>query len=99
MSTTVKWMWQRSQKSAKGSSKSNINCMITIDGDVTIEDIDEALANIKDLLVDKYGQRLTHQKRELLWSSIDDLLDARLDLLSKEGKNGSSEKATDRLNS
>lgn len=73
--------------------------MITIDGDVTIEDIDEALTNIKELLVDKYGQRLTHQKRQLLWSSIDDLLDARLDLLSKEGENGSSEKAINRLNS
>ena len=54
--------------------------MIVIDGEVTVAEIDEALGNIREMLVDKYGNRVNHQKKELLLSSIDDLLDARLNL-------------------
>jgi hypothetical protein len=54
--------------------------MIVVDGDVTIAEIDEALRNIREMLVDRYGNRLSHQKKELLLSSVDDLLDARLNL-------------------
>ena len=55
--------------------------MLTINEDeITLDDIDEAIVNIKALLVDKYGNRLTYHQRELLKSSIDDLLDARLNL-------------------
>ena len=50
---------------------------------VTIEEIDEALAHLRELLQDRYGNRLTHQKRTLLLSSLDDLLDARLQLRVK----------------
>ena len=49
----------------------------------------EALRNLKEMLVDRYGNRLTHQKKELLLSSVDDLLDERLRLM-KEGKDGSN---------
>ena len=57
--------------------------MLTIEDTVTVEDIDQAIVHIKALLVDKYGNRLTHHRRELLKSSIDDLLDARLALTVK----------------
>lgn len=68
------------QKSAQGETKSKINAMIVIEGEVTVAEIDEALGNIRDMLVDRYGNRLSHQKKQLLLSSIDDLLDARLNL-------------------
>ena len=73
-------MWQRSQKDAQGETKSKINAMIVIEGEVTVAEIDEALRNIREMLVDRYGNRLSNQKKELLKSSIDDLLDARINL-------------------
>lgn len=73
-------MWQRSQKDAQSETKSKINTMIVIEGEVTVAEIDEALRNIREMLVDRYGNRLSHQKKELLLSSIDDLLDARINL-------------------
>jgi len=80
MSIIVNRMWSRSHKSGQNESKSKINTMIVVDGEVTIAEIDEALRNIREMLVDRYGNRLTHQKKELLLSSIDDLLDARNNL-------------------
>jgi hypothetical protein len=73
-------MWQRLHKSEQGETKSKISTMIVIEGEVTVAEIDEALSNIRDMLVDRYGNRLSHQKKELLLSSIDDLLDARINL-------------------
>jgi hypothetical protein len=73
-------MWSRSRKDEKGLSNSSIKTMIVIEGEVTVAEIDEALSNIRDMLVDRYGNRLSHQKKELLLSSIDDLLDARINL-------------------
>lgn len=70
--------------------RSSIDAMIVIDGEVSITEIDEALRNLKEMLVDRYGNRLSHQKKELLLSSVDDLLDERLRLM-KEGKDGSNE--------
>ena len=55
--------------------RSSIDAMIVIDGEVSVAEIDEALRNLKEMLVDRYGNRLTHQKKELLLSSVDDLLD------------------------
>ena len=69
--------------------RSSIDAMIVIDGEVSVAEIDEALRNLKEMLVDRYGNRLTHQKKELLLSSVDDLLDERLRLM-KEGKDGSN---------
>lgn len=80
MSIIVNRMWQRLTKSAQGETKSKINAMIVIEGEVTVAEIDEALSNIREMLEDRYGNRLTHQKRQLLMDSVDDLLDARLNL-------------------
>jgi hypothetical protein len=57
--------------------------IITIE-EVTLADIDEALRNYRDKLEDRYGNRLTYQKRQEYLSKVDDLLDARLKLT--EGK-------------
>jgi len=48
--------------------------------EVTIAEIDEALAHLRDKLQDRYGNRLTHFQRQLYLSSVDDLLDARIAL-------------------
>ena len=80
MSIIVNRMWSRLQRSGQDDQKSRINAMIVIDGEVTVAEIDEALGNIREMLIDKYGNRVNHQKKELLLSSIDDLLDARLNL-------------------
>ena len=80
MSIIVNRMWQRLTRSAQGETKSKINAMIVIEGEVTVAEIDEALSNIREMLEDRYGNRLTHQKRQLLMDSVDDLLDARLNL-------------------
>jgi len=55
--------------------------VLIVDETITIADIDEAIVHIKELLVNTYGNRLTYQRRELLKSSIDDLLDIRLALV------------------
>lgn len=80
MSIIVNRMWQRLTRSAQGETKSKINAMIVIEGEVTVAEIDEALSNIREMLEDRYGNRLSHQKRQLLMDSVDDLLDARLNL-------------------
>lgn len=51
-----------------------------IEAEVTVQDIDEALKYLAASLEDKYGSRLTWQKKNLIMGSIDDLLDARLAL-------------------
>ena len=51
-----------------------------IEDEVTVPELDEALAHIAtQLKTDEYGNRMTWKKREILLSSIDDLLDARLE--------------------
>ncbi len=58
--------------------------MLIIEEEVTISELDEALAFIwKELKTDEYGKRMDWRKKELLLSSVDDLLDARLELLSR----------------
>jgi len=51
-----------------------------ITAEATLEEIDEALAHLRERLQDRYGNRLTYQQRQLYLSSVDDLLDARLAL-------------------
>ena len=59
---------------------------VAITEDVTLAEIDEAIAHIfKMLKTDEYGNRMDWRKKELLQNSIDDLLDARLKL-TNEGK-------------
>ena len=55
--------------------------MIVIDDRlVTVADIDEALSHIREMLQERYGNRLTHQRKQMLLESIDDLLDYRLQI-------------------
>ena len=55
--------------------------MITIEREVTLEELDEALANVYAMLkTDEAGNRMDWRKKQLLETSIDDLLDARLNL-------------------
>jgi hypothetical protein len=62
--------------------------MLIIEQDLTIAEIDEAIAHVRKMLkTDEYGNRMDWRKRELLSASIDDLLDARLQM-SVECANG-----------
>ena len=55
--------------------------MLIIEDEVTVSELDEALSFIwKELKTDEYGKRMDWKKKELLLTSIDDLLDARLEL-------------------
>jgi hypothetical protein len=59
--------------------------MLIIEKEVTISELDEALAFIwKELKTDEYGKRMDWKKKEILLSSIDDLLDARSELVNRE---------------
>lgn len=54
---------------------------LTIEKDLTIAEIDEAIAHVNQMLkTDEFGNRMDWRKRELLSASIDDLLDARLQM-------------------
>lgn len=57
--------------------------------DLTVAEIDEALAYLKDKLHDRYGNRLTYQQREYYLANVDALLDARL--FFTRGHNGNRE--------
>lgn len=58
--------------------------MFIIEGEESISEIDEVLSHASRLLqVDEYGNRMNWKKRETLLSSIDDLLDARLEKIKK----------------
>ena len=47
--------------------------MLKIEDEVTVADIDEAIAHIaRALKVDEYGNRMDWRKKELLQASIDD---------------------------
>jgi len=51
--------------------------------EATLAEIDEALEHLRERLQDRYGNRLTYHQRQIFLSSVDDLLDARLALVSK----------------
>lgn len=53
---------------------------LTVEPEVTIQDIDEAIFHIRNLMRDEYGNRITPRRKALLSASIDDLLDARLQI-------------------
>lgn len=54
---------------------------VVITEDISLADIDEAIRHTYAMLkTDQYGNRMTWQKRAILQSSLDDLLDARLNL-------------------
>ncbi len=57
---------------------------VVITEDISVADIDEAIRYTHAMLKqDEYGNRMNWRKREMLQSSIDDLLDARLALIQR----------------
>jgi hypothetical protein len=59
---------------------------VQIADEITVDDIDETIKHINEMLkTDEYGNRMDWRKKEMLLLSIDDLLDARLNLV-KTGK-------------
>jgi hypothetical protein len=62
---------------------------------ITLADIDEAISHLAEMLKDRYGNRLTHQRKAFLMGELDSLLDARLEALN-EGGNSSDRKSEPR---
>jgi len=65
--------------------------MIIDKDEITIADIDEAIAHLAELLKDRYGNRLTHQRKAFLMGEMDSLLDARLEALNELGNSNNRE--------
>lgn len=58
--------------------------MLIVEGDVTIAEIDDALGYISiQLNTDHAGNRMNWQKRQMLCSAADDLLDERLSRMGR----------------
>lgn len=51
--------------------------------EITVAELDEAIRYISEQLKDRYGNRVTANRRKLLMDSIDDLLEARSALTNK----------------
>lgn len=64
--------------------------MIIVKDEITLADIDEAIAHLAEMLKDRYGNRLTHQRKAFLMGELDSLLDARLE--AQDGLRNSSDK-------
>lgn len=60
--------------------------MQVVVSDLTVADIDEALAHLRLKIEDRYGNRLTHKQRQFYLDSINDLLDARIELMGSNLK-------------
>ena len=58
---------------------------------ITLADIDEAIAHLAEMLKDRYGNRLTHQRKAFLMGELDSLLDARLEAISGVGNSNNRE--------
>ena len=57
--------------------------MVLTNGEETLADLDETLALLAvDLKTDEYGNRMNWKKREELIWNIDNILDARLELMN-----------------
>lgn len=60
--------------------------MIVIEQEVTVDQIDECLTHVYTLLkTDEMGNRMNWRKKEMLTEQLDELLDARINLV-KTGK-------------
>ncbi len=60
--------------------------MIVIEEEVTLDQIDECLSHVYNMLkTDEFGNRMDWRKKEMLAEQLDELLDARLNLV-KTGK-------------
>jgi hypothetical protein len=62
---------------------------VVITEKVTVEELDEAMRYIQKLLLDS---KLTPRRRNILLTSLDDLLDARLEIAEKQEANGGDQK-------
>ena len=65
--------------------------MIIERDEITIADIDEAIAHLAVLLKDRYGNRLTHQRKAFLMNEMDSLLDARIEAVNEIGNSSNRE--------
>ena len=55
---------------------------MVIEKEVTIAEIDEAISHVNAMLkIDEFGNRMTWKKKQMLIESIDELLDARNNLM------------------
>jgi hypothetical protein len=61
--------------------------LIVINEEITLADIDEALAFFREKVEDRYGNRLNWKQKELYWESINELLDARIALTEGNREN------------
>jgi hypothetical protein len=56
--------------------------VIVIEEEVTVAQIDECLNHVYTMLkTDQYGNRMDWRKKEMLTEQLDELLDARLNLV------------------
>ena len=56
--------------------------MIVIEEEVTVAQIDECLSHVYNMLkTDEFGKRMDWRKKEMLSEQLDELLDARLNLV------------------
>jgi hypothetical protein len=56
--------------------------VIVIEEEVTVAQIDECLSHVYNMLkTDEFGNRMDWRKKEMLSEQLDDLLDARLNLV------------------
>ena len=65
--------------------------MIIEKDEVTVAEIDEAISYLSEMLKDKYGNRLTHQRKAFLMGELDSLLDARLEAISASADSNNRE--------
>ena len=56
--------------------------MIVIEEEVTVDQIDECLSHVYAMLkTDEFGNRMDWRKKEMLTEQLDELLDARLNIV------------------
>ena len=56
--------------------------MIVIEEEVTLDQIDECLSHVYNMLkTDEFGNRMDWRKKEMLTEQLDELLDARLNIV------------------
>lgn len=60
--------------------------MLVVTEEITIDEIDEALSHMREKVQDKFGNRLTYKQKQVYWASIDDLLEARLNLTKQKAE-------------
>lgn len=76
-------MYAPIKRSVMSVTKSSLYSMVLTNGEETLADLDETLALLAvDLKTDEYGNRMNWKKREELVWNIDNLLDARLELMN-----------------